>query len=110
MREALDNVNEGVQTGGELLKDVRFADNQRMVAKSRERTSSTHEPLSRNSNGVGHETAKEYDINTKKTKKMKVLKSNKGTVNITVEGQPVEQVKSIKYFCRGRVDRRWKMQ
>jgi len=30
---------------------------------------------------------------------MKVLESNKGNVNITVEGQLVEQVKSIKYLC-----------
>jgi len=29
---------------------------------------------------------------------MKVLESNKGTVNITVEEQPVEQVKIIKYL------------
>jgi len=33
-KEALDDVNEGVQIGVEILKDVRFADDQGMVAKS----------------------------------------------------------------------------
>jgi len=40
--------------------------------------------------------------NTKKIKTMKVSKSNKGPVKIIIEGQPVEQVKRLKY-------RRWRM-
>ena len=33
-KEAMEDVDEGVEVGGELLKDVRFADDQAMVAKS----------------------------------------------------------------------------
>jgi len=48
-------------------------------------------------------------VNTKKTKTMKVSKSNMGTVNITIEGQPVEQIISLKYLSVECPDRRWKM-
>lgn len=34
MAEGLHGFNEGVNVGGELLKDVRFEHNQRMVAKT----------------------------------------------------------------------------
>jgi len=52
---------------------------------------STHELLSRDSKGVAYGMR----VYTKKTKTMKVSKSNKGAFNITIEGQPVEQVKRI---------------
>ena len=32
MRDAIDNINEGVLIGGRMLKDVRFADDQAMVS------------------------------------------------------------------------------
>jgi len=47
-KEALDDVDEGVKIGRELLKDVKFAEGSRNGGKFRERTSSTHEPLGRN--------------------------------------------------------------
>ena len=34
MVEALDGVDEGVRVGGSLLKDIRFADDQGMVAET----------------------------------------------------------------------------
>ena len=34
MKEAMEDVDEGVKVGGELLKDVRFADDQAMVAST----------------------------------------------------------------------------
>ena len=32
MKEAFETIDEGVKVGGELVKDVKFADDQRMVA------------------------------------------------------------------------------
>jgi len=37
-------------------------------------------------------------VGKNKTKTVKVLNGNKGTVNITIKGQPVEQVKKFKYL------------
>jgi len=90
-KEALDDVDEGIKIGGEFMKDVRFADDHKMVANSEKRIQVLINRLV--------ETAKVYDIrvNIKKTKTMKVSKSNKGPVNITIEGQPVKQV-SFKYL------------
>ena len=34
MKEAMEDVEEGVRVGGELLKDVKFADDQGMVAQT----------------------------------------------------------------------------
>ena len=36
MKEAMEDINEGVKVGGELLKDVRFADDQAMVASTKQ--------------------------------------------------------------------------
>ena len=35
MIEAMENAKEGVRVGKELLKDVKFVDDQRMVAQSK---------------------------------------------------------------------------
>ena len=37
MIEAIEDVEEGARVGGELLKDVKFADNQGMVAQTEKR-------------------------------------------------------------------------
>ena len=34
MKEAFENINEGVKVGGELVKDVKFADDQGMVSST----------------------------------------------------------------------------
>ena len=34
MKEALENVEEGISVGGELIKDVKYADDQGMVANT----------------------------------------------------------------------------
>src|SRR6476469_9523530 len=34
MKEALENVEEGIRVGGELIKDVKYADDQGMVANT----------------------------------------------------------------------------
>src|SRR6478609_4172546 len=67
MKQALENVEEGIRVGGELIKDVKYADDQRMVANTEAGLQSLMDSL--------NTTAKHYDmkINIKKTKAMVVL-------------------------------------
>jgi len=92
MLEAMSDVDEGVNVGGKLLKDVRFADDQGMVAN-------TENGLQKLMDRV-NETSKRYGmkINVKKTKTMIVSKSGGGVVNVLVDGQKVEQVHQFKYL------------
>ena len=92
MVEAMGEVEEGVKVGGMLLKDVRFADDQGMVAGSELGLQKVMDGLQR--------AAKQYDmkINIKKTKVMKVSKKGEGEVKIFIEGQRVEQVRRFKYL------------
>ena len=92
MVEAMEEMEEGVKVGGRLLKDVRFADDQGMVADS-------ELGLQRLMDGLVR-TAKQYDmkINVKKTKVMRVSKKGEGDISIFIEGQRVEQVQKFKYL------------
>ena len=92
MIEAMEDVEEGVKIGGQLLKDVRFADDQGMVASSEAGLQRLMDSLVM--------VAKDYNmrINVKKTKVMKVCRKGDGAVNITLEGQKVEQVMKFKYL------------
>jgi len=92
MVEAMEGIEEGVKVGGTLLKDVRFADDQGMVA-------STQNGLQMLMDGLVR-TAKDYDmkINVKKTKVMRVSRAGGGEVNIVIEGNTVEQVAKFKYL------------
>jgi Reverse transcriptase (RNA-dependent DNA polymerase) len=92
MLEAMVEIEEGVRVGGELSKDVRFADDQGMVA-------STEQGLKKVMDGL-NEAAKTYDmkINVKKTKTMVVSREEGRTANIIIDGQNVEQVKKFKYL------------
>ena len=92
MVEAMEDIEEGVRVGGEPLKDVRFADDQGMVA-------STEQGLQKVMNRL-NETAKRYDmkINVKKTKVVVVSREEGKAVNLTIDGHKVEQVKTFKYL------------
>ena len=92
MVEALEDVEEGIRVGGELISDVRFADDQGMVASNESELQRLMDRL--------YVSAKNFDmkINVKKTKSMVVSRKGEGTVNIMVEGQRVEQVKRFKYL------------
>src|SRR6266516_806127 len=95
MIEALEDMNEGVKVEGQLISDVRFADDQGMVA-------STGSGLQRQMNKL-NDTAKNFGmkINVQKTKTKVVSWNGGGVVNITIDGQRREQVKSFK--CLGSV-------
>jgi hypothetical protein len=92
MVEAMQGIVEGVKVGGMLLKDVRFADDQGMVA-------STQNGLQRLMDGLV-DTAKVYDmkVNVKKTKVMRVSREGGGEMKIVIEGSIVEQVSNFKYL------------
>ena len=81
MLEAMEGIEEGIKIGGKLLKDVRFADNQAMVASSEEGLQKIMDGLNR--------TAKEYEmkLNIKKTKVIRVPKDVGGQVTIMIEGK-----------------------
>ena len=69
MKKALENVEEGIKVNGELIKDVKYADDQGMVANTEARLKSLMDSL--------NTTAKHYDmkINIKKTKAMVVSRN-----------------------------------
>lgn len=92
MSKAMDGVEEGIWVGGKLLKDVRFADDQGMLAGSEVGLQKIMDSL--------NNTALEYNmkINVKKTKVMRVSKEVGGNINITIDGTKIEQVKSFKYL------------
>src|SRR6476469_7431713 len=92
MKEALENMEEGIRVGGELIKDVKYADDQGMVNNTEAGLQSLMDSL--------NTTAKHYDmkINIKKTKAMVVSRNRGERVNITVEGQSVEQVSKFRYL------------
>jgi len=92
MIEAMGRVDEGVVVGGELMKDVRFADDQAMIASSEKGLQKLMDSL--------NERSKAYDmkIHVKKTKVMKISRKGGGEINIFLEGQKVEQVKQFKYL------------
>src|SRR6476661_8445162 len=66
MKEALENVEEGIRVGGELIQDVKYADDQGMVANTEAGLQSLMDSL--------NTTSKHNDmkINIKKTKAMVV--------------------------------------
>ena len=97
MIEALEDVVEGVRVGGELLKDFKFADDQGMVAQKENGLQTITDSLSK--------TGKEYDmkINVKNSKVMRVCRNGSkqegdNSINITIEGQRVEQVNQFRYL------------
>src|SRR3989442_6384974 len=87
MIEALEDMKEGVLVGGQLVSDVRYADDQGMVADTEMR-------LQRLMNKL-NDTAKNFGvkINVQETKTIVVCWDGGGIINITVDGQRIEQVK-----------------
>src|SRR3981189_2535758 len=92
MKEVLEGVEEGIRVGGELISDIRFADDQAMVASSEVGLQRLIDRL----NAVSKKHS--MKINIKKTKTMVVSRKGGGKVSIIVEGQRVEQVKTFKYL------------
>src|SRR6188768_2664424 len=84
-------MSHGIESG-ELLSDVRFADDQGMLASSETDLQAIMSRLKG--------AAKKFDmrINVKKTKTMVVSRGGGKSVNIVIDGQKVEQVKKFRYL------------
>ena len=54
MKEALENKEEGIRVGGELIKDVKYADDQGMVSCMNEKRSLIKTIWDRKKNWIGH--------------------------------------------------------
>ena len=91
--EAMENVEDGVKVGGQLVNAIRFADDQAMVA-------STNAGLQRIMDSLNR-TSVEYGmrINTKKTKVMRISREEGKSMNITINGNKLEQV--TQFCCLG---------
>ena len=90
----IEDFEDGIVLGGMLVTDVRFADDQGMVACSEKGLQEIMNKL--------NDTAKKFNmkINVQKTKTM-VVTHKVGTsvkVNIKIDGQSIEQVKCFKYL------------
>ena len=92
MNEAMESIKEGIKIGGQLLADIRFADDQAMVAESNKGLQKIMERL--------NETAEKYGmrINKKKTKVMRVSREGGGVVEVILDGQKIEQVDKYLYL------------
>ena len=91
MREALDSVDDGVKVGGELVKAVRFADDQAMTANTERGLQRIMDETNRVVKSYG------MKINIKKTKVMKIGRSP-SNIRITVDGDILQQVEEFKYL------------
>src|SRR6218665_1900886 len=68
VREAVEDLEEGIKVGGRWIKALRFADDQAMVAKSQKGLQALMDRLDRTSREYG------MKINIKKTKVLKISK------------------------------------
>ena len=73
--EGLDDINEGVNVGGELLKDIRFAEDQAIVVETEKGLQNIMDGLKEASHKYG------MTINVKKTKAMVISRKGGGTIN-----------------------------
>ena len=94
MIEAMEGLEAGVKVGGELVEDVRFANDQGMVASTAKGLQTLMDRLVE----VAHRKDYNMRVNVKKTKVMRVSRKGGKCLNIIVEGQKVEQVTKFKYL------------
>jgi hypothetical protein len=92
MREALEEVNQGIKVGGQLIKTIRFADDKAVTASSQRGLQQLMDNVDRVTQDYG------MKINVKKTKVMCIARKTGGKVCITIDGQKVEQVSQFRYL------------
>ena len=90
--EAMENVEDGVKVGGQLVNAIRFADDQAMVASTNAGLQRIMDSLNRTSGEYG------MRINTKKTKVMRISREEGKSMNITINGNKLEQVTQFCYL------------
>src|SRR6218665_3612587 len=89
---SLQDFEEGVKVGGKLIKALRFADDQAMVAGKVEDLQRMMDRLNKTTTEYGTK------INTKKTKVMKIsrIEGEEKNLKITIDG---EEIKQVTEFC-----------
>src|SRR6218665_2539867 len=92
VREAVEDLEEGIKVGGRWIKALRFADDQAMVAKNQKGLQAMMDRLDRTSREYG------MKINIKKTKVLKISKGKETMVRINIGGTEIEQVKEFCYL------------
>ena len=92
MKEAVEDLKQGIQVGGEYISSVRFADDKAIVADTAKGLQLLMTRL--------NEVTEEYGmkINIKKTKVMVVTKKGHRKAKIEIAGQELEQVSHYKYL------------
>ena len=91
VQEAMSPIKEGVKVGGRVVKAVRFADDQAMVADSEEGLQRMITSLNQVVERYG------MKINIKKTKIMKVGRE-RSNINVSINDERLEQVREFKYL------------
>src|SRR6218665_984965 len=92
VREAVEDLEDGIKVGGRWIKALRFSDDQAMVAKSQKGLQTMMDILDRTSREYG------MKINIKKTKVLKISKEKQTMVRINIGGKEIEQVKEFCYL------------
>ena len=95
IRETLEEMEEGIKVGGRMVKALRFADDQAMLASSQEGLQRMMDHLNKISMDY------EMKINIKKTKVMMISKRSEKTsqtIKITLNGEEIEQVEKFCYL------------
>src|SRR6218665_495580 len=92
VREAVEDLEEGIKVGERWIKALRFADDQAMVAKSQKGLQVMMDRLDRTSREYG------MKINIKKTKVLKISKGKETMLRINIGGKEIEQVKEFCYL------------
>ena len=92
MKEAMEEVEEGVRIGGHRIQAVRFADDQAMTASTADGLQNIMTKL--------NEVVERYKmrINKNKTKVMKIGKGEQEQLQIEIGGNILEQVHQFKYL------------
>ena len=92
MKEAMEEVEEGVRIGGHRIQAVRFADDQAMTASTADGLQNIMTKL--------NEVVERYKmrINKNKTKVMKIGKGEQEQLQIEIRGNILEQVHQFKYL------------
>ena len=96
IREAFDDLAEGIIIGGKLIKKIRFADDKGVLAGTQEGLQKLMSSLDLVADLYG------MKISIKKIKVMKVptkvTTQEQTKLDITLKGQLLQQVESFKYF------------
>ena len=91
IRRPIENCEQGVKIGGQLIKAVRFADDQSMVADSEKGLQEILDHLNAAVEDFG------MRINVKKTKVMRFNRNGEGDAMIKLNSKNLEQVRTFKY-------------